>query len=58
MALSPLLLRTVQQPSVGTKKDQPRSAIVLMGQQSNKAFHMPNGAVEVATAMDELHHEL
>jgi hypothetical protein len=41
-----------------TKKDQARNAFVLTGQQLDKAFCMPNGAVEAVTAMDKLHHEL
>jgi hypothetical protein len=44
--------------SIGTKKDQSRNAFVLTGQQLDKAFHVPNGAVEAATAMDKLHHKL
>jgi hypothetical protein len=44
--------------SIGTNKDQSRNAFVLTGQQSDKAFCMPNGPVETATAMDEVHHEL
>jgi hypothetical protein len=44
--------------SVGTKKDLYRNAFVSTGQKSDKAFHMPNGAVEAATALNELYPEL
>ncbi len=44
--------------NIGTKKDQSRNDIVLTGQQLDKAFCMPNEAVDAATATDELHHEV
>jgi hypothetical protein len=44
--------------SVGTIKNKHRNAFIPTGQQSTKAFHMPNGTVEAATDMDELHHDV
>ncbi len=44
--------------NVGTTKDRSKFAFVSTRQKSNKVFHMPNGALEAATAMDELHLEL
>jgi hypothetical protein len=43
---------------VGTKKDRDRQAFITTGRQSNKAFRMPNGSVEEATALDALQHNL
>jgi hypothetical protein len=42
--------------SIETTKDKCRNAFIPTGRQSTKAFHMPNGAVEVATDVDKLHH--
>jgi hypothetical protein len=44
--------------SVGTMKDKHRNAFIPTGRQSTKAFHMPNGTVEAATNMDELHQDV
>ncbi len=44
--------------SVGTKRDRNRKAFTPTGQKSNKAFCMPNGEVEEASNMDELHHNV
>ncbi len=44
--------------NVKTMKDRSKFAFVETGQRSNKVFHMLNGALEAATAMDELHHKL
>ena len=41
--------------SVGTKSDRKKNAFVATGRQSDKAFRMPNGDVEEASNMDELH---
>jgi hypothetical protein len=43
---------------VGTKKDRDRQAFIATGRQSDKAFRMPNGSVEEATALDALQHNL
>jgi hypothetical protein len=45
-------------PHIRAKTDQANSAFITIGQQSNKAFHMPNGAVEAASTIDKLHHPL
>jgi hypothetical protein len=42
--------------SVRTKRDRNRKAFAPTGQKSDKAFCMPNGKVEEASNMDELHH--
>ena len=44
--------------SVGTKRDRNRKAFAPTGQKSNKAVRMPNGEVEEASNMDELHHDV
>jgi len=44
--------------SVGMTRDRNRNAFVPTNRHSTKAFHMPNGAVEPATHMDELHHDV
>ena len=44
--------------SVGTTRDRTNHAFLPTGRQSNKAFHMPNGTVEAATEIDELHHDV
>ncbi len=44
--------------NVGTTKNRARQAFNATGQQSDKAFHMPNGSVEEATALDTLQHSL
>jgi hypothetical protein len=44
--------------SIGTTKDKCRNAFIPTGRQSIKAFHMPNGTVEVATDVDKLHHNV
>ena len=44
--------------NVGTTKDRARRAFILTDRQSDKAFRMPNGSIEAATAMDALHHSL
>ncbi len=44
--------------SVGTKRDKKRNTFVATGRQSDKAFRMPNGEVEEASDMDELHHDV
>ena len=44
--------------SVGTTRDRKNHAFLPTGRQSNKAFHMPNGTVEAATEIDELHHDV
>jgi hypothetical protein len=38
--------------SIEATKDSCRNVFIPTGQQSTKAFHMPNGAVEVATGVD------
>jgi len=43
---------------VGTKKDRDRQAFITRDRQSDKAFRMPNGSVEEATALDALQHNL
>jgi len=43
---------------VGTKKDRVHQAFITTDRQSDKAFHMPNGLVEEATALDALQHNL
>ena len=44
--------------NVGTKRDKKRNAFVATGRQSDKAFRMPNGEIEEASDMDELHHNV
>ena len=44
--------------NVRMMKDRSKFVFVQTGQRSNKVFCMPNGALEAATAMDELHHKL
>ena len=44
--------------SVGTKRDRKKNAFVATGRQSDKAFRMPNGNVEEASGIDELHHDV
>jgi hypothetical protein len=44
--------------SVGTKRDRNRKAFAPTGQKSDKVFCMPNGKVEKASNMDELHHNV
>jgi hypothetical protein len=44
--------------NVGTTKDRARQAFIATGRQSDKAFRMPNGLVEEATALDALQHNL
>jgi hypothetical protein len=44
--------------SIGTTKDKHRNAFISTGQQSTKAFHMPNGTVEAATDIVKLHHNV
>jgi hypothetical protein len=44
--------------SVGTKRDRNRKAFAPTGRKSNKAFRAPNGKVEEASDMDELHHNV
>jgi hypothetical protein len=44
--------------SIGTTKDKCRNAFIPTGQQSTKAFYMPNGTVEAATDVDELHNKV
>jgi len=44
--------------SVGTKRDNKRNVFVATGRRSDKAFRMPNGEVEKASNMDELHHKV
>jgi hypothetical protein len=45
--------------SVGTTKDKNRNAFIPTRWQSTKAFHMPNGTVEVAMDRDKkLHHDV
>ena len=44
--------------NVGTTKDRARRAFIATGRQSDKAFRMPNGSVEAATALDVLQHGL
>ncbi len=44
--------------SIGTKRDRNRKAFAPTGQKSDKAFRMPNGKVEEASNMDELHHNV
>ncbi len=44
--------------SVRTMMDKRRNAFIPTGRQSTKAFHMPNGTVEVATDVDKLHHNV
>ncbi len=44
--------------NVGTTKDRAPQAFFATGRQSDKAFRMPNGSVEEATALDALQHSL
>ncbi len=44
--------------NVCTTKDCARQAFIATGQQSDKAFRMPNGSIEEATALDALQHSL
>ena len=44
--------------SIGTKRDSKRNAFVATGRRSDKAFRMPNGEVEKASNMDELHRKV
>ncbi len=44
--------------SIGITKDKCRNAFIPTGRQSTKAFHMPNGTVEAAMDVDELHHDV
>ena len=44
--------------SVGTTRDRNNNAFVPTNRHSTRAFHMPNGAIEPATHMDELHHNV
>ena len=44
--------------NVGTTKDRDRRAFIATGRQSDKAFRMPDGLVEEATALDALQHNL
>jgi hypothetical protein len=44
--------------SIRTTKDKRRNAFIPTGQQSTKSFHMPNGTVEAAMDVDELHHKV
>jgi hypothetical protein len=44
--------------SVGTKRGRNRKAFTPTGRKSNKAFRMPNGKVEEASDVDELHHDV
>ena len=44
--------------SVGTTRDRENHAFVPTGRRSTKAFHMPNGSVEAATDVDQLHHDV
>jgi hypothetical protein len=44
--------------SIGKKRDRNRKAFARTGRKSNKAFCMPNGKVEEASNIDELHHNV
>jgi hypothetical protein len=49
---------SVATSSIGTKRDRNRKAFAPTGKKSDKAFRMPNGKVEEASNMDELHHDV
>jgi hypothetical protein len=57
-SIPPAVADTRATSCVGTTKDKSRNAFIPTGQQSNKAFHMPNGTVEAATDVDKLHHNV
>ena len=40
------------------KRDRKKNAFVATGRQSDKAFRMPNGNIEEASGMDELHQDV
>ena len=44
--------------SVRIKRDRNKKAFTPIGCKSDKAFRMPNGKVEEASNMDELHHDV
>ncbi len=57
-SISSAVANTGATSSVGTTKDKNRNAFIPTGQQSTKAFHMPNGTVEAARNVDKLHQDV